>query len=404
MFMRIAILHSANLGFFPRFYKDLCSSADRAGDEIMCFSPNSGQNRRRLLDKQTLWGYPWNWFVHYSIYKWTGIQDLWSPLSTLDLIRKLKAYNPDVVHMHVVNQCDTCMPLLIKCLNRLRVPVVWTFHDTRTITARCASFEEDQCFQWQNGCRKCTPNAILSKSKINSVRLQWKLKRKWFNNINNLTIVTPSQWLADHVKNSFLKDKPLKVINNGIDTTEFSKPVDIQIPVLDGIKDKIILGVAVGWAPRKGLDSMIWMSKHLPEGYQIVLVGGIQPDQVKKIPENIICLPRTNSKEELIAIYQRADVFVNPTLADNFPTVNIEALGAGLPVVTFKTGGSAECLDETCGIGVEKGNNEALLNAIFEVCSNPDKYSRENSIKQSQCFSLKQFDKYIELYHQLAKK
>ena len=400
--MKIAILHSANLGFFPRFYQDLCTAVDAAGDEILCFSPNSGQNRRRHLDRQVLWGFRWNWFVHYNIYKWTGLQDLWSPFSTLDLIRRLRMFKPDIIHLHVVNQWDNCFPLLVWQLNKLNIPVVWTFHDTRIFTARCASFEEDQCFQWQTGCKKCTPNSIYSQSKTNNVALQWRLKNKWFNQINNLTIVTPSEWLARHVKNSFLKDKPVIVINNGIDTSGFSKPIDISIPALDGVKEKIILGVATGWEHRKGLDSMIWLSQHLPTGYKIVLVGGVRPDLAESIPSRIICLPRTNSKDELIAIYQKANIYVNPTLADNFPTVNIEALGAGLPVVTFKTGGSAECIDDTCGIAVEKGNNQALLDAIIEVCNNPDKYSRENCIKRSQCFSLKQFDKYVELYHTLV--
>lgn len=400
--MKIAILHSANLGFFPRFYQDLCLALDKSGDEIKCFSPNTGQNRRRLLDRQVLWGFKWNWFIHYNLYKLTGIQDLWSVLSTLDLLIKLKEYNPDLIHMHVVNQYDHCFPILISFINRLNIPVVWTFHDTRVFTARCASFEEDQCFQWQTGCKKCTANSIYEKSKVDNVKLQWNLRNRWFNKINNLTIVTPSQWLANHVKNSFLKDKPIVVLNNGIDTSGFSRPVNVSIPVLEDIDEKILLGVATGWEHRKGLDSMIWLSQHLPEGYKIVLVGGVRQDLVSKIPSNIICLPRTNSKEELIAIYQKADVYVNPTLADNFPTVNIEALGAGLPVVTFNTGGSAESIDDTCGIAVEKGDNEALLNAILEVCNNPEKYYRENCIKRSQCFSLKQFDKYVDLYHRIA--
>jgi glycosyltransferase involved in cell wall biosynthesis len=258
--------------------------------------------------------------------------------------------------------------------------------------------------QWQTGCRKCTPNAIFSPSKVNNVHLQWKLKKKWFNRINNLTIVTPSQWLANHVKHSYLKDKPCIVIHNGIDTSEFSRPVNINIPALDGIKDKILLGVAVGWEHRKGLDSMIWLSENLPEGYQIVLVGGVKPELADSIPSNIICLPRTNSKEELIAIYQRADVYVNPTLADNFPTVNIEALGAGVPVVTFNTGGSAECIDDTCGISVEKGNIEALLKAIITVCNHPNQYSKENCMQRSLCFSISQFELYTELYRKLLVK
>lgn len=399
--MKIAVLHSANIGFYPRFFKDLCFAVDKKGDVVQSFVPNSGRNIRMPLDRQVLWGYRWNWFVHYNLYKWTGIQDLWSLLSTIDLCKKLKIYNPDVIHLNGINECILCFPYFVHFLNKLGKPVVWTFHDTRYITARCASFEEDQCFQWQIGCKKCTPNSIYSESKFNNVHLQWKLKKKWFNAIKNLTIVTPSQWLANHVKNSFLKDKPCLVINNGIDTFAFSKQQNLKNPLLENINGKILLGVATGWEHRKGLDSMIWLSTHLPENYQIVLVGGIRSDLEGSVPSNIICLPRTNSKESLIAIYQHADVYVNPTLADNFPTVNIEALGAGLPVVTFKTGGSAECIDETCGIAVKKGDNEALLQAIIEVCEHPEIYTKENCIKRSMHYSVAQFDKYVELYHAL---
>lgn len=396
--MRVAVVQSGNSGFFPRFHQDFSKVLGSDGHDIMLFLPNSGRNRRSSSNRAILWGYRWNWFVHFNLYKWTGIQDLWSVLSTLDLCRKLKAYNPDVIQLHVVNEWILCIPIFVRFLNKIKKTVVWTFHDCRCITSRCAYFEEDQCMQWLTGCRKCTPNAIFSPSMVNNVHLQWKFKKKWFNKINNLTIVTPSQWLASYVKNSYLKEKPCIVIHNGIDTSSFSTPQELKILALEGIKSKILLGVAAGWDHRKGLESMIWLSENLPEGYQIVLVGGVKTELV---PSNIICLPRTKTKEELIAIYQRADVYVNPTLADNFPTVNIEALGAGLPVVTFNTGGSAESLDDTCGISVEKGNNQALMDAIIYVCSHPEKYTKENCIRRSQVFGLGQFGEYLNLYKTL---
>ena len=397
--MRIAILHSANLGFFPRLYQNLSQSVHHRGDKILAFLPNTGQNRRNRVTGELLWGTRINWFFHYNLYRLTGLQDLWSVVSTVDLCLKIKKFRPDVIHIHGILEWIICLPILVRFLNWLNKPVIWTFHDTRYITARCASFEEDQCMQWQTGCKRCTPNSIYSKSIVNNVSLQWRIKCHYMNKIHNLTIVSPSLWLANHIKKSYLKEKRIIVLNNGIDTYSFSKKVDIAIPALDCLDGKILLGVATGWEHRKGLDSMIWLSKNLPEGYHIVLVGNIKSDLIASIPSSIICLPRTNSKSELIAIYQRADVYVNPTLADNFPTVNIEALGSGTPVVTFNTGGSAECLDETCGIAVEKGDDEALLNAIVEVCNNPDKYSRDNCIKRAQCFSLNQFDKYVDLYY-----
>lgn len=400
--MKIAVLHSSNQGFFPRFFSDLCKSADKSGDEIRAFGPINGNNIHRRLERQTLWGNRLNWFVHYHLYKITGLQDIFSLFSTLDLIKKLNNYRPDVFHMNVMNEWNICFPLLKRYLNKSNKPIIWTFHDTRTFTGRCASFEEVQCFRWEKGCGQCPKGGLYWPSYIDNTRLEWKIRKSMFVGIKNLTVVTPSQWLADHVKKSFFSGKPIRVLHNGIDTTSFSKPIGIVPKALQNVKGKILLGVAVGWEHRKGLDSMIWLSKNLPQGYQIVLVGGIREDLKSTVPDNIICLHKTNSKEELIALYQASDIFVNPTLADNFPTVNIEALGAGLPVVTFRTGGSAESIDETSGIGVEKGNNEALLKAILEVGEHPEKYSKDNCINRSQKFSLKQFDKYIELYHSLT--
>lgn len=401
--MKIAVLHSGNSGFFPRFYQDLCVAADKRGDEIMAFAPRSGLNLRRPLSRQIIWGNRWNWHFHFRMYKLTGLQDIWSPFSTYDLIRKLEAYDPDLVHLNVVNQWDTSFPQLIRYINKKGIPVVWTFHDTRVFTGRCAYFDEASCFRWQTGCGKCPKEGLYQPSLIDNTRLEWKLRNRWFNGIKKLHIVTPSEWMASLVKMSFLKDKPVTVINNGVDTTAFSKEINVIVDKLEGVQGKIVLGVAAGWEHRKGLDSMLWLSKHLPEGYQMVLVG-LRPGQESTLPDNIIGICRTNSKEELIAIYQKATVFVNATLADNFPTVNIEALGAGLPVVTFETGGSGECLAKGCGMSVPKGDNNALLKAVIEVASHPEFYSKENCIRRSRDFSLRQFDKYVELYHQLAMK
>ena len=97
--------------------------------------------------------------------------------------------------------------------------------------------------------------------------------------------------------------------------------------------------------------------------YQIVLVG-IKTEWMDDVPDNIICIPRTNSQKELAEYYSAADVFVNPTEDDTFPTTNIEAIACGTPVVTYNAGGSPEILDESTGIVVERNDIKALHNAI----------------------------------------
>ena len=133
------------------------------------------------------------------------------------------------------------------------------------------------------------------------------------------------------------------------------------------------------------------------------MVGNINKSDTEKIPSKIICLPSTYSVEELVSIFQGATVYANPTLIDNFPTVNIEALAAGLPIATYKTGGSPEAIDKTCGIAVEKGNRKELANAIIQICENRHIYTRENCQNRAKEFSLLQYNKYLDIFHKLIK-
>ena len=147
------------------------------------------------------------------------------------------------------------------------------------------------------------------------------------------------------------------------------------------------------------------MAKKLPVDYQIVLIGNISEEKKKELIENnIICTGRTKTFDEMVAWYQVASVFCNPTMADNFPTVNIEALAAGTPVVTFNTGGSPEAIEESIGIVVEQGNIDKLYEAVIKIAENRSIYTKENCIRRSLMFSNNQYDLYVKLYHEFASK
>ena len=126
----------------------------------------------------------------------------------------------------------------------------------------------------------------------------------------------------------------------------------------------MVLGVANGWEKRKGLKYMKYLSKHLPEEYQVVIVGLDREET--DFGSNCTIIKRTTNIEEMVAFYSMACVFANPTLEDNFPTTNLEALACGTPVITFKTGGSPDAIDESCGLVVEK-NSEALLAGVLNL-------------------------------------
>ena len=159
---------------------------------------------------------------------------------------------------------------------------------------------------------------------------------------------------------------------------------------------KILLGVANIWAARKGISDLFKLNDMLDEQYKLVLVGDLKGQSV---PENVLYIPHTDSVEELAEIYTSADFFVNPTYEDNFPTTNLESLACGTPVLTYKTGGSPEAITEDCGISVEKGDVNALAEAVKTM-----QFSSEACLENSRKYDKNVcFDKYIKLYEELVR-
>lgn len=401
--MRIAILQSGNTGFFPRYYKAITQAVEKNGDDIELFVPNSSKNKRIALPCQHTFGTRLNWFIHYYLYKLSGVQDVFSFFATKDLIHKLDKYKPQVIHFNVINDKIINIPLLVRYINKNKIGVVWTMHDCRAFTGQCPYFDEVGCQRWKIGCGKCPQ----CETKIDRTNITWNIRRKWHTGIKRLIIVTPSQWLANFVRESFFKDCQVRVIYNGVDIDGFSRDIDVDVRKTYNIpqEKKIILGCSIYWEHRKGLAYFEQLSTMLPDCYQIVLVGNIAEDKKQELAKkNIICTGRTRTFDEMVAWYQAAAVFCNPTMADNFPTVNIEALASGTPVVTFNTGGSPEAVDEKTGIVVEQGNIEMLYAAVVKVAEYRDIYTLENCIKRSRLFSNSQYDLYVELYKAIMQK
>lgn len=398
--MNVVILHAGTSGFFPRYYEAIASAVRKDGGQVGLLVPHSGRNMRNVLPNQRMWGTRLNWFIHSRLHKLFGVQDIFSFFETIDLIRKIKAYKPDVIHFNVINDKIINMPLLVRYINRNNIPVIWTQHDCRAFTGQCTYFDEVNCSRWKIGCGNCP----ICETLVDNTHFTWLIRRKYHVGIKKLILVTPSLWLADFVKESFFKVHLVRVIYNGVDIERFSKKVNFNVKEKYDIckNKKIVLGCAIAWEGRKGMNYFKELSLLLPDNYQIVLVGNIDNERkMELINKGIICTGRTNSFEEMVAWYQTASVFCNPTLADNFPTVNIEALASGTPVVTFKTGGSPEAIDEKTGIVVSQGDVDALCKAVIEVVENPERYSYENCILRSQKFSNNQYDLYIRTFHEI---
>ena len=180
-----------------------------------------------------------------------------------------------------------------------------------------------------------------------------------------MILITPSKWLADLTRQSFLKEYPVEVHYNTIDTSIF-KPTPSDFRERYGLQDKfIVLGVANVWEDRKGLFDFYKLAEMLDSRYVIVLVG-LSEKQIKDLPKNIKGIQRTNSPQELAAIYTAADVFVNPTYEDNYPTVNLEAQACGTRVITYDTGGCKETLNTKESTLVQAGAIQVVAEMIEE--------------------------------------
>ena len=293
--------------------------------------------------------------------------------------------------------------MLFEYINKHAIPVIWTFHDCWAFTGQCPYFDIVGCDKWKKGCHHCPQIHVEPKSLfLDTSRFMWNKKRKLFNLPQQMTIVTPSRWLADLTRESFFKNYPIKVINNGINLDVF-KPAPSDFREKYNRKDKyILLGVANEWGERKGLDVFIELANRLDDSYQIVLVG--TNDNVdKQLPVNIISIHKTYNQKELAEIYTAADLFVNPTREENFPTVNIEALACGLPVITFETGGSVEIIDEYCGQSVKRNDIDVLIKGIADIRNIP--YERDACIRRSKNFNMSdKFQEYIALYDEILAK
>ena len=311
--------------------------------------------------------------------------------STKEFIKWVNIFKPDIIHLHNLHGYYINCELLFAFLKEYEKPIIWTLHDCWSFTGHCAYFDFVNCKKWMTGCYNCPQKEAYPASFVfDRSKTNFKKKQTVFNGIKSLTIVTPSNWLVNYVSQSFLKGYKTVVIPNGINTDIF-KPIKNNIKEKLGIDNKVmILGVAAIWNRRKGLEIFLELAKKINENYVIVLIG-LTKNQIKSLPNEIIGIEFTNGIQELAEYYSAADYFVNPTLEDNYPTTNLEAIACGTPVITFNTGGSVESAALFGYITKEKS-----ADAIFEIIEKrliPDRKFERNML------SIETFIKrYMELY------
>ena len=303
---------------------------------------------------------------------WTRLTDrhgLASWSATRRFIKEIKALKPDIIHIHNIHGYFLNYKMLFEYLKEADIPVIWTVHDCWLYTGHCFHYASVGCYRWKTQCYDCPQKKAFPTSwLLDRSRQNFIDKKMAFTSLKDLTIVTVSEWMKNEMKDSFFKDCRFQVIHNGVDLEVFApQPDDSAVRERYGLGDKkIILGLASIWCREKGWDDFMEMSRMLSEDEVIVMVG-VTEEQQKHLPENIVGIRRTDNVHQLAELYSAATAFVNPTWQDNYPTVNLEAIACGTPVVTYRTGGSIEAVTEETGYIVEQGDVKGLLDAVRKI-------------------------------------
>ncbi|MCM1060396.1 MAG: glycosyltransferase [Eubacterium sp.] len=399
--MKIVSINLGKYGSTGKIMIGISQIAEQRGHQCYQAYPGAPQNYPRE-EKDIRISSFFSKRVSAKLAYYTGYNGCFAALHTWIFLKKLDKIKPDLLHFHNLHNSYINLPMLFNYVKKNKIKVIWTLHDCWAMTGQCPHFTVKKCGKWKSGCYDCPQIDIYPAAIVDRTKFMWKKKKEWFTGVENLTVVTPSEWLAGLAEQSYLKNYPVRVIHNGIDLNVF-KPTASGFREKYNLKDNyILLGVSFGWGFRKGLDVFKELADRLDERFKIVLVG-TDENTDKQLSDNIVSIHRTNNQRELAEIYTAADLFVNPTREDNYPTVNMESLACGTPIITFRTGGSTEALDVTCGCIVECDDVDALEQKIIEICENK-LFSQEACLEHAKMFNENDlFAEYVELYENMRK-
>ena len=341
------------------------------------------------------------YYTHNILAKITDKTGMYSKRETKELLKKIDEFQPDIIHLHNLHGYYINYPILFEYLAKKDIPVVWTLHDCWAYTGHCAYYSANQCALWKTDCEKCEHLQEYPRCYFNgNTKNNYKKKKAAFTSVSRMIITTPSNWLANEVKKSFLSKYPILTVYNAIDLNIF-KPTASDFKTVHGIgSQQMILSVANVWEKRKGLDDIVELSKVLDSNKVLVIVG-VDEDQKKKLPTDIIAIKRTANLDELVKIYSAADVFVNLSVEETFGMVTAEALACGTPVVAYDKTAVPEVVDKQSGVIVHAGNIQELVSGISKAQS----ISSENARRRAEMFDKKtEIERFMYIYQMSMEK
>lgn len=362
--MRLLCINESIYGSTGRLMEMI---ARKSGMQYLLAVSSSRSNKRYKKENVIYIGTRFGRNVHLLLGKLLGLNGMLSVIDTLFFIKRVKKFSPDIIHLHNLHNCYINLPVLFRFLSKTKATIVWTLHDCWSFTGHCPHFISIGCEKWKTGCHGCPLHKQYPRSLVDDSKRMWIKKKKWFNLPSSIHFVTPSMWLKTMFSSSFLNRFSCTVINNGIDLSAFRYRGDGFRKSLNIKPDEyLVLGVSFEWTRKKGLDVFLRLRTMLGENYRFLLIGRVGEGLI--LPNSIQNIGHVDGQDQLSLIYSSADVFVNPTREDTFPTVNMEASACSLPIVTFDVGGCKETINHG-DYAVPCGDVEEMARKIIEVCS-----------------------------------
>lgn len=397
--MKVLFINSVcKRGSTGKIAYDLYTAVNKSGNEAaVCYGRGKNIREKNIfkfgLDIET--------YIHALLTRFTGFTGCFSPVSTYRLIRFIKKFKPDVVHIHELHAYFVNVKPLLSFLKKNKIKTIFTLHCEFDYTGKCGHAVE--CENWKTECGNCPhlkdyPSSFF----FDRTRYMHRQKKRIFEDFDNMVVTAPSKWLGDRAKQSFLKNKEIKVIHNGIETDVF-RPCDAtELRNKHKIEqdEKVVLALAPRLMSRqKGGEYVLELARNLQdEKIRFILIGA--DSEITNKPQNVIDLGKIYDRELLAKYYSLADAFVICSERENFPTTCIEAQCCGTKVCGFNTGGTKET-DVTSGdYFTDYGDTDGLKEIIMHILGSDTSVSREEISKiAKQKFSLDEMCKqYFELY------
>lgn len=372
---------------------------ERNIDSYVCYARGPKDTSKNVYK------FNWEFYAHVNKVRGylTGIRYGGNLLSTYLLIKKIKQINPDIVHLHCINDDSVNIFLLLKYLKSSKIRTVLTLHAEFFYTASCGYAYD--CEKWKTGCGSC-PQIDNLFTLFDNTHLAWNKMNDAFKDFiqNKITLVSVSPWLMERAKQSpFLCSYQHNSVLNGIDTDLFYRrnyTEDLKRNL--GLISKPTVMYVTSHFPSvaKGGNYILELSKIMPD-VNFLILG--EKTEINDLPPNIKLLGRVYEREKMALYYSMSDVTILVSRSETFSMPVAESLCCGTPVVGFKAGGPESiCIEDYCQF-VKYGNIEALKEALVNVLS--CKFDNEEISKQAIAKYSKSVmaDAYIDVYQKLLK-